>query len=67
MRDGKIAVVAARKVAQGVCSPLQPLLQPPLQDREVEQKDEVALAKDNTYVERDDILEVALANEFGLD
>jgi len=67
MRGGKIAVVAARKVAQDVAAPLQPPLQPPLQDNEVDQEGEVALAKDSTYVACDDIWEVALANELGLD
>ena len=46
---------------------MQPPLQPPLQDKEVEQEDEVALAKDSKYAKRVDILEVALANELGLD
>ena len=48
--------------------PPQPPLRPPLQYKEAEQVDEAALANDSKYVvERDDILEVALANEIGLD
>ena len=47
--------------------PWLPPLQPPLQDKEAEPEDEVALAKDSKYVGRDYILEVALANYLGLD
>ena len=53
--------------------PLQPL-QPPLQEKEVEQEDEAAaeafwmsLAKDSEDVERDDGFQSALAKELGLD
>ena len=49
------------------CNSLQPPLQPPLQDKEVDQEDKPALAKDSKYAECDDILDVALANELGLD
>ena len=63
----KFAVVAARKVAQCVATPMQPPLQPPLQDKEAEQEDKASSAKDSIYAKCDDILEVALANELGLD
>ena len=46
---------------------MQPPLQPPLQDKEVEQGDKAAMAKDSKYAKCDDILNIAVAKGLGLD